>query len=293
MYKKVKLLTKNDKNLKVNVIENFSYAKELTQTIITVDEFFKAAKSQPIVFAKNKDEEYFASTLLGLEEKKNDFINDKGEWLNGEYIPAYVRRYPFVFVQEKETLALAYDDCKEINKKKGKSFFNKNGEITDYIKNVMNFMENFQKSSQKTALFIKELELLGLLEDANANMNVNGKLQGISVDIIDAMFKQMGSKRTKDSIKLKPWATGYKITLKKKNCMLFSTTRTAQRENLFKWVGPIIATKIGIIAPKEKHIKISNVKELNNYKIGAVIKDIGEQLLIAQGIPKHNIDSWR
>ena len=123
------------------------------------------------------------------------------------------------------------------------------------------------------------------------NMNVNGKLQGISVDIIDAMFKQMDSKRTKDSIKLKPWATGYKITLKKKNCMLFSTTRTTQRENLFKWVGPIISTKIGIIAPKAKHIRISDIKELNNYKIGAVIKDIGEQLLIAQGISKHNIDS--
>lgn len=39
----------------------------------------------------------------------------------------------------------------------------------------MSFMENFQKSSLITSTFIKELDELGLLEDANASMNVNGK----------------------------------------------------------------------------------------------------------------------
>lgn len=123
------------------------------------------------------------------------------------------------------------------------------------------------------------------------NMQVNGKLKGISVDILVAMFKQMHSKLTRDDIHLVPWARGYRIVLKKKNTMLFSTTRTAQREPLFKWVGPIIDTQIGIIAPKEKHIKIKSVKDLNKYKIGAVINDIGEQLLLANGVKKENIDA--
>ena len=123
------------------------------------------------------------------------------------------------------------------------------------------------------------------------NMEVNGKLKGISVDILDAMMKEMGSSKTINDIKLKPWASGYKITLKKKNTMLFSTTRTDQREKLFKWVGPIVDTKIGIIAPKSKNIKINNAQELNNYKIGAVLKDIGEQLLQTAGVKKKNIDA--
>lgn len=123
MYKNVKLLSKDDKNLKVDAIKGFRYAKKLTQCIITVDEFFKAAKSQPIVFAKNESGKYFASTLLGLEKETNNFVNGKGEWIKGEYIPAYVRRYPFIFIQDGQTLALAYDsDCKEINEKKVKSF---------------------------------------------------------------------------------------------------------------------------------------------------------------------------
>jgi len=123
------------------------------------------------------------------------------------------------------------------------------------------------------------------------NMEVNGKLKGISVDILDAMFKIVNLNKTRDDIKLKPWATGYKIVSKKKNTMLFSTTRTQQREKLFKWVGPIIATEIGVIAPKSKHLKINKVTDLNNYKIGAVINDIGEQLLLENGIKKKNIKS--
>jgi len=176
MYKKVKLLSKEDKGLKVDAVKGFKYAKDLTQCIITVDEFFKASKSTPIVFAKNEAGEYFASTLLGIEKDTNNFVNGRGEWVSGEYIPAYVRRYPFIFVQEKDTLALAYDEnCKEINDKKGQDLFDEKGEITEYTQNVMKFMENFQSSSVKTSAFIKDLDTMGLLEDANANMNVAGK----------------------------------------------------------------------------------------------------------------------
>lgn len=176
MYKNVKLLSKDDVKLKVDAIKGFRYAKKLTQCIVTVDEFFKAAKSQPIVFAKNATGDYFASTLLGLEKETNNFVNGKGEWNKSEYIPAYVRRYPFIFVQDKETLALAYDeDCKEINESKGQAFFDEDGKESEYVKNVMKFMEDYQKSSHVTAAFIKELDALGILEDANANMSVSGK----------------------------------------------------------------------------------------------------------------------
>ena len=176
MYKNVKLLSKEDKTLKVDAIKEFKYAEDLMQCIITVDEFFKAARSQPIVFSKNKDKEYSASTLLGLEENKNSFVNEKGEWIKGEYIPAYVRRYPFIFVQDKDQLALAYDsDCEEINNKKGKALFNKDGAQTKYTTSVMKFMEDYQKSSIITSNFIKELDSLELLEDSNATMEVNGK----------------------------------------------------------------------------------------------------------------------
>jgi len=116
------------------------------------------------------------------------------------------------------------------------------------------------------------------------NMKINGVSQGIAIDILDAMLKQLNSKISINNVKLKPWATGYKIVSKKKNTMLFSTTRTKQREKLFKWVGPISKTKIGITALKSKNIIIKNITDLKKYKIGAIKNDIGEILLLEAGI---------
>ena len=123
------------------------------------------------------------------------------------------------------------------------------------------------------------------------NMKQKGKVTGISVDILDIILKKLNAKITTKDIRVVPWANGYKRALKQKNTMIFVTTRTKHREKLFKWVGPIIDTQISIIALKNKHYKIDNIKQLNNYKIGAVIDDIGEQLLLENGINKENIKS--
>lgn len=123
------------------------------------------------------------------------------------------------------------------------------------------------------------------------NFEQNKKLTGLSVEILDAMFKQMNSTQSLNDVKLTNWSRAYKVALKKKNAMVFSTTRTKSRENLFKWVGPIVDTTVGIIAPKDKNIKINNVYDLNNYKIGAVLEDVGEQLLLSNGVYKKNIQN--
>ena len=121
------------------------------------------------------------------------------------------------------------------------------------------------------------------------NMKSDDKLSGLSVDVLDAMFKQMKSKQNINDITLTNWSRAYSIAKKKKNTMVFSTTRTQSRENSFKWVGPIIHTTVGIIALKDKNIKINKVSDFSNYKIGAVLKDIGETLLLDLGVDKKQI----
>jgi len=66
-------------------------------------------------------------------------------------------------------------------------------------------------------------------------------LSGISVDLVKEIQKRIGN--TKE-IKVFPWKRGYHITLNKKGYALFLTTRSKQRENLFKWVGPISSMKL-------------------------------------------------
>ena len=114
----------------------------------------------------------------------------------------------------------------------------------------------------------------------------DGSLQGSSVEVLGAMLKKMHSKQTIQDVKLRNWSKSYTIAQKKKNAMVFSTTRTDSREKLFKWVGPIATATVGVIALKSKHIKINKVSDFNNYKIGAVLKDIGELLLLDTGVDK-------
>jgi hypothetical protein len=175
MYEKVKVISKKDKDLKVEQIRGFKYAKDLNQSIITIDEFFKACRSFPIVFSQNQQNEYIATVILGFTQK-NVFIDGKNEWRKGEYIPAFVRRYPFIFIKENDILALAYDEeCKKINTKKGTSLFEEDGSESEYVKNIMLFMQNYQISYNNTSKFIAELEKFDLLEEATAEVNVEDK----------------------------------------------------------------------------------------------------------------------
>jgi len=121
------------------------------------------------------------------------------------------------------------------------------------------------------------------------NMKVAGKLTGRSVDILDAMFKKMDSKQSIKDVKLTNWSRAYSVAQKVPNSMVFSTTRTKSREDLFKWVGPISTTTVGVIALKSKNIVIKDISDFNKHKIGAVLKDVAEQLLIERGVSKNSI----
>ncbi|WP_444996645.1 substrate-binding periplasmic protein [Aliikangiella sp. IMCC44359] len=121
------------------------------------------------------------------------------------------------------------------------------------------------------------------------NFKDGGKLQGIGVDLLIAASNKVNSPIQLNMIKLQPWARAYRATLKENNNVLFSTTKTAEREPLFKWVGPISDTRIVALAKKSSGIKISSSADLKNHSVMAIRDDVGEQLLKAAGVPKKNI----
>ena len=123
------------------------------------------------------------------------------------------------------------------------------------------------------------------------NMKEDGKLTGLSIEILKAVLKQLNSKQTIEDVLLTNWSRAYSIALKNNNSMVFSTTRTESREPLFKWVGPIVNTKVGAIALKDKKITINSIEDFNKYKIGAVLKDVGETTLAELGVNSQQIQS--
>lgn len=103
----------------------------------------------------------------------------------------------------------------------------------------------------------------------------NGKLQGISVDLLDKVLGNMNTTLNRSEIKVLPWAQGYQMALQDNNTVIFSTGRIPEREALFKWVGPISSIKVVLFALNEKHIKINSPEDLRALKIG-VVKDSAE-----------------
>ena len=123
------------------------------------------------------------------------------------------------------------------------------------------------------------------------NYSENGKLSGISTEIVVEMLKRSGSKKGLKDIQLLSWARGYAQTLEKPNHALFSTTRTTSREPLFKWVGPFVPTMVALIAKKNSKLTISDMKDLAKLRIGVVKDDIGHLLLKEAGVPQDRLEA--
>ena len=115
------------------------------------------------------------------------------------------------------------------------------------------------------------------------------ELRGISVDLMVEMLERIGSDQTRNDIQLLPWARAYRVMETRENTVLFSMTRTPEREPLFRWVGPIFQNITYLIAPKKRNIKIKSPGDLHNFKFGTIRDDASELFLLRLGL---NVDQF-
>lgn len=99
----------------------------------------------------------------------------------------------------------------------------------------------------------------------------NNEATGFSTGIVKELLKRSRLGVVDGKIKVYPWARAYMILQKEKNVMLFSTTRSEEREKLFKWVGPIASRTIWFWKlKKRKDINVSSLDDAKQFKVGAV-----------------------
>lgn len=168
MYKNVRAIdTTIHKDNYVKETENYTYAKEIIHVPLILSEFYIACKDYPIVFAKDtKNNSWFATVILGFKEKENLFINEDGNWEKNKYVPAYIRRYPFVLLENTDTeqYTLAIEESYLTEEKNDRKLFEEN-EKSEYLNNVLGFLTQFNDNAKATNLFIKQLEDWELLEE--------------------------------------------------------------------------------------------------------------------------------
>lgn len=121
------------------------------------------------------------------------------------------------------------------------------------------------------------------------NMAKNGKnfaqdenINGIAVDIVREMFKRAN---VTYSLTLRfPWERIYKLALEKPGYGVFVMARLPDRENLFKWVGPIGPDDWIMLAKADSKINIETLDQARKYKIGAYKGDAIAETLAKQGL---------
>lgn len=122
------------------------------------------------------------------------------------------------------------------------------------------------------------------------NFSDDNILRGIAVDLLVLASQQTAQPVQRSQIRLMPWARSYRSTLKKPNHVLFSTTRTAEREKLFKWAGPIASSRVVLLAKKSRAIRINAAADLQRYRIGSIRDDVGEQLVRSLGAQESQLN---
>jgi len=125
------------------------------------------------------------------------------------------------------------------------------------------------------------------------NFTNNGAVEGITADTLLYVMEKAGNPIERSSIKAMPWPRAYDAVQNKPGTILFSMARTEQRENMFKWVGPIFKAKIGLIGAKSRNFKIDSAEDFKKYRIGTIREGAPEQLLIKAGgdVTKFNRDT--
>ncbi|MBF0126705.1 MAG: SapC family protein, partial [Magnetococcales bacterium] len=74
---------------------DYFFARDAHQVPAYAHEFSIGCMHYPIVFVYDGDGVVMPLFLLGFREGENRFVDHAGQWLV-DYVPAYVRRYPFV-----------------------------------------------------------------------------------------------------------------------------------------------------------------------------------------------------
>ena len=155
--------------------KDFSFAKKVNSVPLMAVEFASAAADYSIVFA-GSGEDLLPVVIMGIREDENLYIDTAGAW-NVDYVPAFIRRYPFVFAStdEGDTLTLCVDeDYEGCNQEgRGERLFDSEGERTQYLGKVLDFLQDYQQHFQRTQAFCKQLNALGLLEEMGAKFTLS------------------------------------------------------------------------------------------------------------------------
>lgn len=142
---------------------------------LTVEEFVPASRHYPIIFSDSETPVPLA--LMGMNEGVNTFMDDEGKFTSNVYVPAYVRRYPFLLAKlqpESEELSLCFDPTSgalgDFKDDETAAALFDDAKPSEQTQAILNFCESFEEAGARTQSFMDELAKSGLLMDGEVSI---------------------------------------------------------------------------------------------------------------------------
>lgn len=190
-YKKPQVLRFEDhKAMGLVGSQDFSFTAEATAIPLSVSEFMPSIRHYPIVFVGGKEPSPVA--IVGLKQGRNLMLEEGGAWAARAYIPAYIRRYPFILVQspDQDTRYLAYDGESGRIKPLADApdaapIFNEDGTASKAVEPMLHLCEAYHQHRAQDTAFLKAIADADILVARHVDMDFPDKsryrLDGFSV----------------------------------------------------------------------------------------------------------------
>jgi len=159
--------------LRYQPLTNLEFTRKSTSVPLMAAEFPMACRHYPIVCVQAPDGTVGAVAVLSLAEGVNSFLDEQGQW-TAPYVPAFIRRYPFVLAEipgKPDDFDVAFDEgsgC--FHPKKGEPLFDEQGAPTEFLRAQVVFLQNFHAEHQRTRVALATLQADGLLIPYNVDI---------------------------------------------------------------------------------------------------------------------------
>lgn len=153
-------------------VASYAFSAAVNAVPLMAVEILSAAAEYAIVFTAAGDQ-VLPAAVLGVRPDQNLYLSADSQW-RARYIPAFIRRYPFVFSasDDGKRLTLCVDESHPgLNRDgRGERLFGDDGKPSAFTDGVLKFLQEYQAQFERTKVFGNHLKELGLLEPMQATV---------------------------------------------------------------------------------------------------------------------------
>jgi hypothetical protein len=181
------LNSETDRGKSLLLAPDHGFARDTNSLVLNGGEFRQAMRFYPIVFSLAEPVSAFA--VVGLLDNENLFVGPDGKWVPETYVPAYVRRYPFILMEQPGSaeLIVCFDEDSNLVVESGERPLFEAGQPTKLLQDAIGFCREFHAQHAATTAFVRALAAEGLLvrNEARVVLSSGKQMTLRGFDVVD------------------------------------------------------------------------------------------------------------